>query len=96
MLSSIAAAAALACGAPHAAPAAVGPPTSALAWRARVIEPTPVRRYIARPATRALDPAVADTVLVLDSRADARGRCWLRVRVPGARTSRRAGSTPSG
>jgi hypothetical protein len=62
----------------------VGPPTERLAWRAQVIDKTPVRRYLARPESRqaALDPAIAEAVLVLDARVDASERCWLRVRLP--------------
>lgn len=87
---SIALAAGIAAPAAPAAPprcagehAAVGPPTRALAWQARVVAVTPVRRSLAgRERTRALDPADAAAVLVLDARLDPRGRCRLRVRLP--------------
>src|SRR3954452_16227313 len=63
---------------PAAAPACedVQPPTSALAWRARVIERTPVR------GAGVLDPDLTPAVLVLGSRTDERRRCWLRGGLP--------------
>jgi lipoprotein-anchoring transpeptidase ErfK/SrfK len=62
--------------------ASIGAPTTKLAWRARLLGVTPARRYLARPATARIDPYDAASVLVLGARADARGRCWLRVRTP--------------
>jgi len=61
-----------------------GPPTRALAWRAELVGATPVRQHLARPRPggRALDPDVAEAVLVLAARADDRGRCWLHVQLP--------------
>jgi len=84
LLAPAAAQAAPRCGAAHATPEALGAPTLALAWRARLSQVTPVRRFVAQPRSRltALDPSVADTVLVLGTHVDARGRCWLRVRLP--------------
>ena len=70
------------CGGVRAGPDALGPPTSALAWRARLVDRVPVRRYLGRPPATTVDPDAAEAVLVLDAREDARGRCWLRVRLP--------------
>jgi hypothetical protein len=77
------------CGAARAAADALGPPTGRLAWRARLLGVTPVRRQLARPPARAIDPRDATAVLVLGARR-ARGRCWLRVRLP-ARPNTAAG-----
>ena len=80
------------CGAAAAAADAVGPPTGKLAWRARLVDITPVRKYMSKAASRmaSLDPVTAEAALVLDARRDPRGRCWLRVRLP-SRPNRAAG-----
>lgn len=72
------------CGTGVASAAAIGTPTMKLAWRASLLDVTPVRRYIARPRSRlpAVDPAIAPALLILAARTDDRGRCWLRVRLP--------------
>lgn len=64
---------------------AVGHPTAALAWRARVLRPAPVRARLSgrgRRSVRVVRPRDASWLMVTRAAKDARGRCWVRVRLP--------------
>jgi lipoprotein-anchoring transpeptidase ErfK/SrfK len=64
---------------------AVGHPTAALAWRARVTRPTPVHARLSgrgRRAVRTVRPRNASWLMVTRAAKDTRGRCWVRVRLP--------------
>jgi hypothetical protein len=80
-----AALAAPACGPVRATAATVGEPTAHLAWRAGLVERTPLWRT-APPSTQrsrsAVAPDDAPWLLVLGAAPDLRGRCWLEVRLP--------------
>jgi lipoprotein-anchoring transpeptidase ErfK/SrfK len=79
------AAAAPECGAGRPTAAAVGRPSGALAWRAELVAPTPLWRSVPRRGAKragSLTPAEASWLLVLGAARDAKGRCWLRVRLP--------------
>ncbi|WP_445150710.1 L,D-transpeptidase [Baekduia sp. Peel2402] len=73
------------CTSAQATTAAAGRPTAALAWRARVVRPVPVYARLPgngrRPA-RAVRPRDASWLMVTRAAEDARGRCWVRVRLP--------------
>jgi hypothetical protein len=63
---------------------AVGHPTAALAWRARVVRPTPVHARLrghGRRSVRTVRPRHASWLMVTRA-AKAHGRCWVRVRLP--------------
>ncbi|HVY96685.1 MAG TPA: L,D-transpeptidase [Solirubrobacterales bacterium] len=86
------------CGGSVASPQTIAHPGAALAWRALLTGPVAVRRAppAGRPASasasgrapdsagarRRVSPRQARALLVLAARRDARGRCWLRVRLP--------------
>jgi lipoprotein-anchoring transpeptidase ErfK/SrfK len=76
------------CGAGPATATVAGSPTTAAAWRA---EPVTVERPLrevprqdepARPAAHLLHPEVTPWLLVVRLARDARGRCWIEVRLP--------------
>jgi lipoprotein-anchoring transpeptidase ErfK/SrfK len=74
------------CTPERATTAAAGRPTSALAWRARMIRPAPVYARLPRDGrrrpVRAVRPRDASWLMVTRAAQDARGRCWVRVRLP--------------
>jgi hypothetical protein len=64
---------------------AVGHPTAALAWRARIVRPAPVHARLrghGRRPVRTVRPRNASWLMVTRAAKDARGRCWVRVRLP--------------
>jgi L,D-transpeptidase catalytic domain len=73
------------CTRAQATKAKVGHPTASLAWRARVTRPTPVRARLhgrGRRSVRTVRPRDASWLMVTRATKDARGRCWVRVRLP--------------
>jgi hypothetical protein len=64
---------------------AVGHPTASLAWRARIVRPVPVHARLrghGRRSVRVVRPRDASWLMVTRAAKDARGRCWVRVRLP--------------
>lgn len=69
---------------PASASAACGAsgPTAVAAWRGELIDRTEVSARPGGKATRWVSPEQVGALLVLGSRRDRDGRCWLRVRLP--------------
>ena len=57
-------------------------PTGSQAWRAELLQRTPVRARLARDAKDRVEPGDAPALLVLDRPRAADGRCWVKVRLP--------------
>lgn len=73
------------CTPAQATKAAVGRPTAALAWRAGIVRPVGVYARLPRGGrrpVRRVGPRDASWLMVTRAAQDARGRCWVRVRVP--------------
>lgn len=73
------------CAPAQATKAAAGRPTASLAWRARITRPVPVYARLpghGREPVRSVRPRDASWLLVTRAAKDARGRCWVRVRLP--------------
>jgi hypothetical protein len=74
------------CGPHRATTANVGRPTSALAWRASLLDDT--RVYARLPGLRrargasSVSPSDSLWLLVLSAKQDRKRRCWIRVRLP--------------
>jgi lipoprotein-anchoring transpeptidase ErfK/SrfK len=82
-----------ACGSGPATKTAVGRPTTKVAWRAKVFEPTEIYRRLSQvgtPHQGLLTQPPPSWLLVLTTARDRKGRCWLKVRLP-ERPSRAAG-----
>jgi hypothetical protein len=60
----------------------VARPSRAQAWRAQLVADTPVHAKVGGGMVRRLSPARVGALLVLAGARDARGRCWLQVRLP--------------
>jgi lipoprotein-anchoring transpeptidase ErfK/SrfK len=63
----------------------VGRPTASLAWRAHIVQRSPVYARLPRSDRRAIAavrPRQASWLMVTRAAKDARGRCWVRVRLP--------------
>lgn len=72
------------CGPTWASAAAVGRPGAHLAWRAGLLDRTPLWSAPGRRqrSLGAVTPDQAPWLLVLRAAPDAQGRCWLQVRLP--------------
>jgi lipoprotein-anchoring transpeptidase ErfK/SrfK len=73
--------------------AAVGRPTTTVAWRAKLLGHTAYYTSIPREGVRRIGsvaPSQAAWLLVLGAGEDREGRCWVKVRLP-ARPNRAAG-----
>lgn len=75
------------CTSAQATQAAVGRPTSAVAWRARITRPVPAYARLPkdgrrRRGQRTVHPRDAAWLTVTRAARDRRGRCWVRVRLP--------------
>lgn len=73
------------CTPAHATKTAAGRPTASLAWRAQVVRPAPVYARLPRRGRRPVHtvrPRHASWLMVTRAAKDARGRCWVRVRLP--------------
>jgi hypothetical protein len=72
------------CGATWASAGAVGRPAADVAWRAELLNRTPLRSAPGRSqrSLGAVTPDQAPWLLVLGAAPDALGRCWLQVRLP--------------
>ena len=64
------------------AAADVRAPNGSLAWRAELLQRTPVRARLASDVQDRVEPADAPALLVLDRPRVADGRCWVKVRLP--------------
>lgn len=78
------ASAALSCHNGSATGSVVGKPTSKVAWRAELLEPTGVDRVLRsdRRVLVSVGPTQASWLLVLGAASTQSGRCWVKVRLP--------------